>query len=161
MGAMTTPPAAPTKTLPRLAGAAALAMVVCLVWIWLPPLLAGFSAGGLPADIVPTHAQTLALAVAATGALHLLPAAWFATSPAERRGVIPAGAALVLYAGWALFVEAFTGWRTHRWVKVIPDLIGLEPHSTLIANLGVASITAILLLVGAALLLTRPARPQF
>ncbi len=161
MGAMTTPPAAATRVLPRLAGAAAAAMAACLVWIWLPPVLAGVSVRKVPTDVAPTPAQTVALAVAAALLLHMLVATWFAHARAERRGLITAAAALVLYTGWLLFVDVFAGWRSHRWVKVIPEMIGLEPHSTVIANLGIASITVILLLVGAALLLTRPAPPEY
>ena len=103
----------------------------------------------------------VALAVAAALLLHMLVATWFAHARAERRGLITAAAALVLYTGWLLFVDVFAGWRSHRWVKVIPEMIGLEPHSTVIANLGIASITVILLLVGAALLLTRPSPPEY
>jgi hypothetical protein len=155
MGAMTPPPAAP-RSLPVLAGSAALGVVAVIGWVWLPPLLDGLASGRVPAAVGHSQPQTLALGVLGTLLVYLLAATWFATPWFERRGVLPAAAGLAVHAGWMLLDEAVANWRTHPWVKVIPELIGLERYSTLVADLGTALISVILLLVGAALLLTRP-----
>lgn len=152
-----TPPAAP-RSLPVLAGSAALAMAASLVWIWLPPMLGGLSAGRLPEGVSPAGPQLLTLSVAQGLMVYLLAATWFATPRYERRGVLSAGAGMLLHTGWLMVNETVAGWRTHPWVKVVPELIGLERHSTLVANLGTAAISVILLGVGAALLVTRPPR---
>lgn len=152
-----TPPAAP-RSLPLLAGFSALGLVAGLGWIWLPPVVAAVTGGRVPAVPEPTVGQHLALGVAATLLVYLLAATWFATPWYDRRGVFPALAGLVVYTGWQLVADLVASWRTHPWVQVVPRLIGLEQHSALVTELGTTLIAVVLLLVGAALLLTRPSQ---
>lgn len=152
---MTPPPAAP-RSLPVLAGSAALGVVAAIGWVWVPPVLAGLASGRVPEAAGHGQPQTLALAVTGTLLVYLLAATWFATPWFERRGVLPAAVGLVGYAAWMMVDDVVANWRTHPWVKVVPELLGLERYSTLVANLGTALIAVILLLVGAALLLTTP-----
>ena len=57
---------------------------------------------------------------------------------------------------WVAVDEVVADWRSHPWVQVIPEFLGLERYSGLVANLGTALLATVLLLVGAAQLLTRP-----
>jgi len=153
--AMTQPPPAP-RSLPVLAGCAALALVAAILvpWAWL--LLDALPAGAAP-DQPPLGGMiVLVQGTATTLLVHLLAATWFATPWFERRGVVPAAAGLVLLAFWLAVDEVVADWRSHPWVQVVPEFLGLERYSALVANLGTAVLASVLLLVGAALLLTRP-----
>lgn len=155
MGPMTQPAAAP-RSLRVLAGFTSLALALVVVATWAPPLLETLSTK-LPPEPIETGG-TLALLWAIFGTLlfYLLLATWFATPSYQRRGIVSAGFGLVLYTVWPTVDGAVAGWRSHPWVQLVPESLGLAPYSWLVANLGIAAITTILLLVGAALLLTRP-----
>jgi hypothetical protein len=152
---MTQPPPAP-RSLPVLAGCAALALVATLLVPWLGLLLDALPAGAAPDHPTLGDAALLLQGTAATLLVYLLAATWFATPWFERRGVLPAAAGLGLLAFWLAVDEVVDDWRTHPWVQVVPEFFGLERYSALVANLGTAVLASVLLLVGAALLLTRP-----
>ncbi|MEN0070132.1 MAG: hypothetical protein AAGC63_03890 [Propionicimonas sp.] len=152
---MTQPPPAP-RSLPVLAGLSAIALVVAILVPWLGLLMAGPAAGVVPERPALAPAVFLLQAVSGTLLVYLVAATWFATPWFERRGVLPALAGLALYVVWDGVDDIVANWRTHPWVQVVPEALGLESYSALVANLGTALIAVILLVVGGALLLTRP-----
>ena len=154
-GAMTQPPPAP-RSLPLLAGCSALVLVAAILAPWAGLLLGDLAAGAVPDHPVLDGSILLLQATSATLMVYMLAATWFATPWFERRGVLSAAAGMGLLVLWVAVDEVVADWRSHPWVQVIPEFLGLERYSGLVANLGTALLATVLLLVGAAQLLTRP-----